>query len=114
MVRDLTAAVRLGDLDPLHPVPVLAHRQVPGLRAAALRVDGPVLEEERDIGDLAVAPRPREALLERQTVGVRKRARADDPELGCRGQASALAVLGGVLADDRLTMLVQVRFDCHR
>ncbi len=31
VVGDLPAAVGLGDLDALHPVPVLAHRQVPGL-----------------------------------------------------------------------------------
>ncbi len=46
VVGDLPAAVRLGDLDPLHAVPVLAHRQMAGLGATTLRVDGPVLEEQ--------------------------------------------------------------------
>ena len=83
VVGDLPAAVRLGDLDALHAVPVLAHRQMAGLGASALGVDGPVLEEQYDVGDLAVATRRRQALLQRQALGVRNRARPNDPELRC-------------------------------
>ena len=47
VVGDLTPAIRLAHLDPLHPVPVLAHRQMSGLRPPALREHGVVLEQEQ-------------------------------------------------------------------
>ena len=59
VVGDPAAAVGLDDLDPLHPVPVLAHRQLGGGRAAALGVDGRVLEHQHQVGDLAASSRAR-------------------------------------------------------
>jgi hypothetical protein len=51
VVGDLAAAVGRDDVDPLHPVPVLAHWQLPRRRAAASRVHGPVLEQQHHVGD---------------------------------------------------------------
>ena len=63
VVGDAAAAIGLADLDSLHPVPVLAHRQFGRARAAALRVDGRVLEHQQRVGDLAGAGAPAGAPL---------------------------------------------------
>ena len=53
VIGDAAAAVGVHDLDPLHPVPVLAHRQLVGGRAATFRIDRRVLEQQQYVRDRA-------------------------------------------------------------
>ena len=89
VVGDAAAAVGLGDLDSLHPVPVLAHRQLVGGRAPALRVDGRVLEQEQHVRDRAGLARGLEALLQRAGFVVGDLPRTHAPQL-----AHALSLAG--------------------
>jgi hypothetical protein len=57
VIGDAAAAVGFRDLDPLHPVPVLAHRQLIGGRAATFRIDRRVLEQQQYVRDRAVLSR---------------------------------------------------------
>ncbi len=79
VVGDPAAAVRLGDLDALHPVPVLAHAELARVGAAALGEDGRVLEQEQDVVDQAglAGSGDRALQLERVRVGDDAEARAE-------------------------------------
>ncbi len=81
VVGDLAAPVGLDHLDPLHPIPVLAHRQLTRSRPPAPGVDGVMLEQQHHIGDrVPLAGRP-DALLELERLAVLDRAQMTDPQL---------------------------------
>ena len=64
MVGDAAAAVGLDDVDALGAVPVLAHRQLAGLRAAPARVHRRVLEQQQEVTVLVRLAGGSQAVLE--------------------------------------------------
>ena len=81
VVGDAAAAVGLADLDSLHPVPVLAHAQLTRLRAAALRVDGRVLEQKQHVWHPVGLAGRLDPLLHPAALLVGNQPAADDQDL---------------------------------
>ena len=81
VVGHATAAVGVDDVDPLGAVPVLAHRQLGGLRAPPARVDRRMLEQQQHVLHAARLARRLELLLQRKRLGVGDQPLADAPEL---------------------------------
>ena len=98
VVGHTPAAVRVAHLDAAVAVPVLAHRQVGGLGAPALRVHGRVLEHEQQVGELARLAPLAKRLLQLDTLPVGDRSELRHPEfshgrkatLRCSGSRRAL------------------------
>ncbi len=79
MVGDAAAAVGVAHLDPLRFVPLDPHRQLLRGRAAAAGVDGGVLEQQQDVGDLALLARSLAAALRPRAPPRRGRVRSGQP-----------------------------------
>ena len=77
VVGEPAAAVGVDDLDPLHPVPVLAHRQLVGRRATPARVDGRMLEQQQRVGHGAGRALGGDRLLQPRGLLVADEARPD-------------------------------------
>ena len=73
---------------PCAAVPVLAHRQLAGLRAPAARVDGRVLEQQQHAGQLPGLHPRADALLQRHPLAVLDLAEVADEQVA-RLQRSA-------------------------
>ena len=81
VVGHAPAAVAVLDLDPLEPVPLLAHRQVGRLGAAPARIHRRMLEHEEHVGNLAGLAEPAKRLLQRRGLAVGHETKLCDPEL---------------------------------
>jgi hypothetical protein len=81
VVGDLAAAVGLDDLDPLHLVPLLAHRQVASGRAPAAGQHRPVLQQQHHVGNKTLLAGVANTLLQHQCGPVVERAEVTDPKL---------------------------------
>ena len=99
VVGDPAAAIGLDDLDPLHPVPVLAHPELARVGAAALGQDRMVLEQQQHVGNQVGLARRRERPLQRQDLLVGLDAEARTPELSPIGHG--LSVAGAWSGDGR-------------
>jgi hypothetical protein len=82
VVGDAAAAVGVADLDPLPLVPVGSHRQLRRRRAAAAGVDGRVLEQQQDVGDLVALAPLRQLPLRLARLLVGHGCAADNQDLG--------------------------------
>src|SRR4051795_10067607 len=80
VVGDPAAAVGVDNVDALPPIPVLAHRQLISGRAAPLRVDGRVLEQQQHVGDAAVVAGAPDLPLQPARVLVWDEPEADSPD----------------------------------
>ena len=81
VVGDPPTAVGVGDLDALHPVPVLAHRELVPRRAPAPRIHGRMLEQHEQVGDLAGLTGGLEAPLRPASVLIGNLSGPDGPDL---------------------------------
>src|SRR5207245_7476081 len=82
VVGNSPSAVGVCDLDALGAIPLLAHRKLARSRATTTRVDRWVLQEEKDVRDVAPLPRLRERSLGLERLAVRNQARPDAPHIG--------------------------------
>jgi hypothetical protein len=97
VVGDPSAAVGLGHLDALHPVPVLAHPELGGVGSAALRIDRMVLEQQQQVGHDACRAGFAQLALGGGDLVVGPRPEPDDPEawLAGIGCVHGLSLAGG-------------------
>jgi hypothetical protein len=89
VVGHLAAAVGLDDVEALHPVPVLTHRELARDRAPSARVDRPVLEHQQDVRDSIPLARRGQPALERERLAVIDRPEVAHPELSGHARGPA-------------------------
>ena len=87
----MPAAARVDDVDAPRAVPVLAERQLAGLRAPPARVHGRVLEQQQQVGQRVVLAGDAQALLQLERLAVLDGAELADPQLVAHGPDDARA-----------------------
>ena len=95
VVGELAAARRAHDVDPALAVEGLAERQLVLVRAAADGVDRRMLEQQHQLGELALAHPVAQALLQRGRLAVLDPAQSADPQLHAPRIDSALPAATG-------------------